>query len=65
MLFISPIQDVLSLDNDCRLNKPGTIDGNWSWRLTGFNNDLIDSLMDYGNLSVLCGRSFKGVNSLF
>jgi len=26
-------QDVLGLDSGARLNRPGTADGNWSWRL--------------------------------
>ena len=26
-------QDVLGLDSEARLNRPGTADGNWSWRL--------------------------------
>lgn len=27
-----PIQDVLGLDSSCRMNLPGTGQGNWSWR---------------------------------
>ena len=30
---IVPIQDWLGLDNSARMNMPGTIDVNWSWRL--------------------------------
>ena len=30
---IIPIQDWLGLDNSSRMNKPGTVDTNWSWRL--------------------------------
>jgi len=33
-LAIIPVQDILSLDSKARLNTPGTIKGNWSWRLT-------------------------------
>ena len=32
-LFISPLQDILSLDDSARMNKPGTIKNNWKWRL--------------------------------
>jgi len=32
-LFIAPIQDVLSLNDSCRLNTPGTIENNWRWKL--------------------------------
>ena len=31
---IIPMQDVLGLDNDSRMNLPATTGGNWSWRLT-------------------------------
>jgi 4-alpha-glucanotransferase len=29
---ITPLQDVLSLDSEARMNTPGTSSGNWSWR---------------------------------
>lgn len=29
---IVPMQDILALDGDCRINTPGTTEGNWSWR---------------------------------
>lgn len=32
-LAVIPIQDVLGLDSSGRLNTPGTVLGNWSWRL--------------------------------
>jgi len=32
-LAILPAQDLLALDSDARLNTPGTVLGNWSWRL--------------------------------
>jgi 4-alpha-glucanotransferase len=45
-LAIAPLQDVLELGNEARMNLPGTERGNWSWRhrkgaLTG---DLADRL---------------------
>ena len=30
---IVPVQDVLGYGNEARFNTPGTVDGNWSWRL--------------------------------
>ena len=33
-LAIAPLQDVLNLDNDARMNRPGSADGNWRWRYT-------------------------------
>jgi 4-alpha-glucanotransferase len=31
-LAVFPLQDVLSLDTDCRMNMPSKADGNWRWR---------------------------------
>ncbi len=30
---ITPMQDVLGLDESCRMNTPSTMGGNWEWRL--------------------------------
>jgi 4-alpha-glucanotransferase len=32
-LAIVPVQDVLGLGSDARMNRPGTAGGNWRWRL--------------------------------
>ena len=32
-LAIIPVQDLLGLGSEARLNTPGTVSGNWSWRL--------------------------------
>jgi 4-alpha-glucanotransferase len=32
-LVIIPMQDVLGLGEEARMNRPGTTDGNWTWRL--------------------------------
>ncbi len=29
---IIPLQDILGLGDDARMNRPGTMDGNWAWR---------------------------------
>lgn len=31
-LAIFPLQDVLGFGADCRMNRPGTVAGNWQWR---------------------------------
>ena len=31
-LAVAPMQDVLGFGNDCRMNIPGTVSGNWQWR---------------------------------
>jgi 4-alpha-glucanotransferase len=33
-LAIAPLQDLLNLGNDARMNVPGRPDGNWRWRCT-------------------------------
>ena len=50
-LFVAPIQDLLNLDDVSRLNKPGTIENNWSWRLTKNDFNLKEALKRYGNVS--------------
>lgn len=37
-LAIIPFQDVLGLGSECRMNRPGTLTGNWEWR---FHSDDI------------------------
>ena len=32
-LVICPVQDLLGLDSEARMNVPGTVSGNWGWRL--------------------------------
>ena len=32
-LFVVQMQDVLELDGSCRMNTPGTVGGNWQWRM--------------------------------
>ena len=50
-LFIAPMQDLLNLDNESRLNKPGTIEKNWSWRLNINYHNVEDALRKYGDLA--------------
>jgi len=33
-LFLVQMQDYLALDTESRMNTPGTLGGNWQWRLT-------------------------------
>ena len=32
-LAIAPVQDLLGLGSEARMNRPGTVEGNWEWRL--------------------------------
>jgi len=34
-MVIIPLQDILLLDSSARMNIPGTVEGNWQWRLRG------------------------------
>ena len=33
-LFVAQLQDYLELGAEARINVPGTVGGNWEWRLT-------------------------------
>jgi len=54
-LFIAPMQDLLNLDDYSRLNKPGTTENNWSWRLSRNDLNIKESLKRYGDLA----KSYK------
>jgi len=32
-LVIMPVQDILGLGSEARMNTPGTVEGNWLWRM--------------------------------
>jgi 4-alpha-glucanotransferase len=55
---IAPLQDVLSLGPDARMNLPGTAAGNWGWRLKPgmLKNQLLDRL---GEMTETYGRAPK------
>ena len=42
MIAIAPLQDMLSLGSEARMNLPGRAEGNWTWRFTWdqFNEGL-------------------------
>lgn len=39
-LAIAPLQDLLSLGSEARMNIPGSTEANWCWRLT---EDMLNS----------------------
>lgn len=47
-LVILPMQDVLGLDSEARMNYPGTVAGNWQWRLekNALNDELAEKLAE-------------------
>jgi len=48
-MSIAPMQDILGLGTECRMNLPGTTSGNWKWRIEkeAINNDIIEKLKKY------------------
>ena len=50
-LFVAPMQDLLNLDNKSRYNKPGTVENNWSWRLSRNDLNIQESLKRYGDIA--------------
>ena len=56
-LFIAPIQDILSLDDSSRLNKPGTIKNNWRWKLNRPLEEIEDDLKIFSELGNKFGRT--------
>lgn len=52
---IAPMQDILELGTDARMNIPSTLGGNWQWRLRG--SELTDELAErIAALTVTYGR---------
>jgi len=56
-LAIAPLQDVLNLGNDARMNQPGSTDGNWRWRYTddGLSSSAWESLRDLTRATARAG----------
>ena len=55
-LVIAPLQDLLHLDDAARFNTPGTVGGNWNWRLPVFDDSLEGALLGYGLRAELWSR---------
>ncbi len=56
-LVVVPLQDLLELDDEARFNVPGTIEGNWSWRLDRPIGSLEGPLYGYGAMAARWGRA--------
>ena len=54
-LFIAPIQDILSLDDSSRFNKPGTTQNNWKWKLNRSFEEIEDHIKSFSEL----GNNFR------
>jgi 4-alpha-glucanotransferase len=44
VLAMTTVQDLLGLGSEARFNEPGTVEGNWEWRVT--RDDLDDEIAD-------------------
>ena len=58
-LFISPIQDILSLDDSSRLNRPGTTKNNWKWKLDQSLDEIEENIRIFSELGDNLGRTRK------
>ena len=57
-LFIAPMQDILCLNDRFRLNKPGTTENNWKWKIKKSLNSIEFEIKSYGSL----GKNFHRVS---
>jgi len=57
-LAIAPLQDVLNLGKDARMNQPGSAEGNWRWRYIDDmrSESAFQSLRDLTRASARTGR---------
>ena len=58
-LFIAPLQDLLSLDDSSRLNKPGTTKNNWKWKLSCPLEEIENNIKMFSELGNNFGRTQK------
>ena len=58
-LFVAPIQDILSLDDSSRLNKPGTTKNNWKWKLNRPLEEIEEKIRKFSELGNNFGRTRK------
>jgi len=58
-LFIAPVQDLLSLDDSGRLNKPGTTKDNWKWKLNRSLEEIEENIKIFSELGSNFGRTRK------
>jgi len=54
---IAPIQDLLGLGTEARMNLPGTSQGNWEWRLTELPGAQVQTRLK--ELTQIYGRSAR------
>lgn len=55
-LAVIPMQDILKLDSEHRMNIPGTIEGNWKWRFQ-WNQLTEDMVQELAHMVGIFGRA--------
>ncbi|MEM1524960.1 MAG: 4-alpha-glucanotransferase [Nitrososphaerales archaeon] len=55
-LSITPMQDILSLGSEARMNKPSSLSNNWEWRLT-IEQLISNKLQRFKELTEIFGRA--------
>lgn len=68
-ISVIPLQDILTLGDDARINNPAKLHGNWRWRWDPARdpaNQAFGQLMELGKVSgrVVGGRVVGGVAGL-
>jgi len=53
---VVPLQDLLELGDEARINTPGTVGGNWCWRLDRQVALLAGALQGFGAMAARYGR---------
>lgn len=56
-LAVVPLQDLLELGDEARFNTPGTVGGNWSWRLERPVAELGGAVHGFGAMAARYGRA--------
>lgn len=59
-LAVVPLQDLLGLGSESRMNQPGQAEGNWGWR---FQAEVLDDSRLYRRLSEITGRYQRGLSA--
>ncbi len=57
-IVVIPMQDVLNLGSDARMNFPGTLGGNWTWRFT-WDQITDDLAKQYKEMTIMFERPQK------
>ena len=63
-LAIAPLQDVLNLGKEARMNQPGSAQGNWRWRVTDemLRGPALESLCDLTVASARAGAAMAAAS---